>query len=112
MKFWYNVKSARMFTIDLNKPMMVPDFQSKGKNEGDEHLCNVLAQALTMSTPPKGLGMKCNDWIFNLAEDGAIVCDQTDLDWLLDFVDNNQMLRSLAKGQLIKEFKAAKSDAS
>lgn len=95
--------------IDLNKPVL--DLSESGAEKGlqptNQKLSHVLGQMLKAST--EGDALKYLDWAIELYQSGAIEVDQSDLELLTNFVKNNRQAWALVKGQLLREFIAAKS---
>ncbi|HVY69677.1 MAG TPA: hypothetical protein VHH73_07085 [Verrucomicrobiae bacterium] len=88
--------------LDLNKPLREVD----GSEAGADPLSKWLATMLKSSR--SGDAVKYLDWAIELTKSGKLELDTADFDHLRDFVKNDSTIVALVKGQLLKEFIAAK----
>jgi len=82
--------------IDFTKPIV--NRQGKEIQPG-LRVADVLADALSAAT--KGPAVKYWGWVQELTKSGVLELDKADTQALRQFIDNNEALTILAKGQLL-----------
>jgi len=89
-----------IFKIHLNAPLIGLD----GNPMGQETLSKIVANELAFSN--KGKPAKMNDWAHTLFTDGFVEADDTDLNFIKDFVHTHERLVNLVKHQVSKAIEA------
>lgn len=99
-------------TINLDKPLMdLSDAPAAvdGLKATDQKLNVILAQMLKAST--EGDALKYLTWAIDLFSHGKIEVDESDHEHLVSFLKSNKQTWALVRGQLLREFAAAKDAA-
>lgn len=96
------LKAVGMITIDLSKGLC----DLKGKEiEGGNTLGELIANFLVSDS--KGPALKFFEWAEKLNDGGIIEVDSSDFDTFKSFVETNERMTILVKGQVLRELRKA-----
>lgn len=75
----------------------------------NEKLSKTLATMLKASQ--EGDALKLLDWAIELYKVGKVEVDESDFDWLTNFIKNHKQSWALVRGQLLRAFNEAKEES-
>lgn len=94
-----------MVKLNLNKMLLGLDGKDHSSKDEDR-LAKILATRLSYSN--KGEAVKLFDWSMSLWKDGEILVDKADLDFLVNFVKEDEQMYNFVKAQIIAVLKKSK----